>query len=71
MKGNDIFFPLMKLLNCQPKELREAFNKESTGKRSKLLLTMAVPAGEGLMSQGYDIKSLNRYDTTLICANRN
>ncbi|XP_050522809.1 uncharacterized protein LOC126895227 isoform X3 [Daktulosphaira vitifoliae] len=44
------------------KELREEFNKESskTG-RSRLLLTMAVPAGIEYIDKGYDIPELNKY----------
>lgn len=43
-------------------ELREEFNRESekTG-RPRLLLTMAVPAGEEYIEKGYDIPKLNRY----------
>ncbi|XP_077298658.1 uncharacterized protein LOC143919933 isoform X2 [Arctopsyche grandis] len=43
-------------------ELREEFEKESqaTG-RSRLLLTMAVPAGIEYIDKGYDIPKLNRY----------
>ncbi|XP_041978795.1 mucin-5AC [Aricia agestis] len=44
------------------KELREEFEKESakTGK-SRLLLTMAVPAGIEYIQKGFDVKTLNRY----------
>lgn len=43
-------------------ELREEFDRESskTG-RSRLLLTMAVPAGVETVAKGYDVKRLNRY----------
>ncbi|XP_022207565.2 serine-rich adhesin for platelets [Nilaparvata lugens] len=43
-------------------ELREEFEKESskTG-RTRLLLTMAVPAGIEYIDKGYDIPKLNRY----------
>jgi len=43
------------------KELREEFNRESskTG-RSRLLLTMAVPAGIEYIDKGYDIPELNK-----------
>lgn len=42
-------------------ELREEFNKESekTG-RSRLLLTMAVPAGIEYINKGYDIPKLTK-----------
>ncbi|XP_027843401.2 LOW QUALITY PROTEIN: mucin-5AC [Aphis gossypii] len=44
------------------KELREEFNKESskTG-RTRLLLTMAVPAGIEYIDKGYDVPELNKY----------
>ncbi|XP_029343203.1 flocculation protein FLO11 isoform X2 [Acyrthosiphon pisum] len=44
------------------KELREEFNRESskTG-RSRLLLTMAVPAGIEYIDKGYDIPELNKH----------
>ncbi|XP_053610202.1 mucin-2 isoform X2 [Plodia interpunctella] len=44
------------------KELREEFEKESqkTGK-SRLLLTMAVPAGISYIKKGFDVKTLNKY----------
>nr|QQJ42582.1 chitinase 6-2 [Sogatella furcifera] len=43
-------------------ELREEFERESskTG-RTRLLLTMAVPAGIEYIDKGYDIPKLNRY----------
>jgi chitinase len=43
-------------------ELREEFDRESekTG-RSRLLLTMAVPAGIEYINKGYDVPKLNRY----------
>lgn len=43
-------------------ELREEFNRESskTG-RSRLVLTMAVPAGIEYIEKGYDIPKLNKY----------
>lgn len=43
------------------KELREEFERESqkTGK-SRLLLTMAVPAGIEYIQKGYDLKTLNK-----------
>ncbi|XP_075219897.1 chitinase 6 isoform X2 [Lycorma delicatula] len=43
-------------------ELREEFDRESnkTG-RTRLLLTMAVPAGIEYIDKGYDIPKLNRY----------
>lgn len=43
-------------------ELREEFDRESskTG-RSRLLLTMAVPAGVETVKKGYDVKRLNKY----------
>jgi chitinase len=52
--NNNIFFFDMK-------ELREEFNRESskTG-RSRLLLTMAVPAGIEYIDKGYDIPELNK-----------
>jgi chitinase len=42
-------------------ELRTEFDRESekTGK-SRLLLTMAVPAGVEYIDKGYDIPKLNR-----------
>lgn len=42
-------------------ELREEFERESskTG-RSRLLLTMAVPAGIEYIDKGYDVPKLNR-----------
>jgi len=45
------------------KELREEFNRESskTG-RSRLLLTMAVPAGIEYIDKGYDIPELNKWE---------
>ncbi|XP_061716558.1 mucin-2 [Cydia pomonella] len=44
------------------KELREEFERESekTGK-TRLLLTMAVPAGIEYIQKGFDVKTLNRY----------
>ncbi|XP_065215171.1 serine-rich adhesin for platelets-like [Planococcus citri] len=44
------------------KELREEFERESskTG-RSRLLLTMAVPAGVEYIDKGYDVPKLNKY----------
>ena len=44
------------------KELREEFERESekTG-RTRLLLTMAVPAGVEYISKGYDIPKLSRF----------
>ncbi len=48
------------------KELREGFNKEKTGKRAKLLLTMAVPAGFDTIENGFDIRSLNRYTDMIV-----
>lgn len=44
------------------KELREEFDRESekTG-RTRLLLTMAVPAGIEYIDKGFDIATLNRY----------
>uniref|UniRef100_A0A2H8TTC1 chitinase n=1 Tax=Melanaphis sacchari TaxID=742174 RepID=A0A2H8TTC1_9HEMI len=44
------------------KELREEFNRESskTG-RTRLLLTMAVPAGIEYIDKGYDIPELNKH----------
>lgn len=43
-------------------ELREEFDRESqkTG-RSRLLLTMAVPAGTEYVEKGYDIPKLNKH----------
>uniref|UniRef100_A0A1B0D0G0 chitinase n=1 Tax=Phlebotomus papatasi TaxID=29031 RepID=A0A1B0D0G0_PHLPP len=43
-------------------ELREEFDRESkkTG-RTRLLLTMAVPAGTEYIEKGYDIPKLNKY----------
>ncbi|XP_063624457.1 mucin-2 [Cydia splendana] len=44
------------------KELRDEFERESekTGK-SRLLLTMAVPAGIEYIQKGFDVKTLNQY----------
>ena len=42
--------------------MRDEFDRESqkTG-RSRLLLTMAVPAGTEYVEKGYDIPKLNKY----------
>ncbi|XP_069988432.1 uncharacterized protein Cht6 isoform X4 [Penaeus vannamei] len=43
------------------KELRDAFEDEgSKVKKGKLLLTMAVPAGQNYIDKGYDVPSLSR-----------
>ncbi|XP_042877960.1 probable chitinase 10 isoform X5 [Penaeus japonicus] len=43
------------------KELRDAFEDEgSKVKKGKLLLTMAVPAGQNYIDKGYDVPSLTR-----------
>lgn len=43
-------------------ELREAFDSESVpGGRSKLLLTMAVPAGKQYIDKGYDVPALSKH----------
>ena len=55
-----------KEIDCKQyfQELREGFDKEKLkGKRERLLLTMAVPAGVDTIEKGYDLTSLNRYPT--------
>ena len=48
-------------------ELRDAFNDEGRKVKSgRLLLTMAVPAGQNYIDKGYDVPSITRYAITTV-----
>lgn len=57
----ELVYEICNLFFFNTKELREEFNKESskTG-RTRLLLTMAVPAGIEYIDKGYDVPELNK-----------